>query len=131
MTRPDPRMHGRTSWAFLWGEPQEHRGIRLRSKLELKFVLAIEARDGLVLGESLLYEQKDLRVKYVDPDTGKTRSYWPDFYVPSTRKVYEVKHVGRSKSGVQNAKMAAFLATHPDKTYELLTEREVNALNKA
>lgn len=123
-------MHGRTSWAFLWGYPQEHRGIRLRSKLELKFVLAIEERDGLILGETLLYEPTDLRVKYVDPESGSTRSYWPDFYVPSTGTVYEVKHAGRSKCALQEAKRQAFSIVHPDKKYELLTEREVASLEK-
>jgi hypothetical protein len=128
MTNPDPKKHGRKSWAFLWGEPQEHRGIRLRSKLELKFVLAVEERDGLILGETLLYEPKELRVTYVDPESNKTRSYWPDFYVPASHTVYEVKHVGRAKNALQKAKMDAFLAEHHDKTYVLLTEREVDAL---
>lgn len=127
---PDPRMHGHKTWSFLWGEKVSYRGITLRSKLEFRFVKAIEIAYGVVLGETLLYEPKSLRVRYRDPDSDKERGYWPDFWDPSRDVVYEVKHAGRAFTPVQEAKREAFLREHPCKAYVMLTEKEVNKLER-
>jgi len=107
-----------------------YRGITLRLKLEGRFVVAIEKQMNLFWENRFLYEPKDLRVKYVDPNNSKNRTYWPDFYDVGRKIVYEIKHVGRAYTPLQDAKQAAFELEHPDKHYVLLTEREVSLLEK-
>lgn len=121
------KMHGYLTWAFLWGIKVTYRGIVLRSKLEHQFVLACEKKKGIELGVSLLYEPKNLRVKYVNPLTGKRATYWPDFYDIEHNVLYEVKHVGRANDAIQAAKEAAFRSEHPDIEYVLVTEKDIKA----
>lgn len=80
--------HRKAYWRY--GVKVVHRGIQLRSMLEREFVEYMETHKNLVLGETLIYEPKDMRVTWFSRD-GKKHSYTPDFYDLVNKIVYELK----------------------------------------
>lgn len=68
----------------------QHRGIWLKSKLELRVIEWIERTKGRELGKDLIYESKDVRVQWTDPE-GTVHTYWPDLHDTVDDVVYEVK----------------------------------------
>ena len=68
----------------------EFRGVKLRSKLEQSAIEFLEKRDGLVFGETLLYEDKTTRVQWLD-EFGVQHTYQPDLKDLVNNITYEVK----------------------------------------
>ena len=115
---------------FLWGEPQVYRGIRLRSKLELRAVKALELKHKLVLGETLIYEPKNLVVTYKNPATGMPHQYSPDLFDAVHKVVYEVKHIGRAADVIVEIKAEAMRTSFPSFKYVMLTEEDIDTLER-
>jgi hypothetical protein len=67
-----------------------YKGVRLRSNLEFQTIKHLEETCGLSLGETLIYEDEDVYVKWTDLE-GKSHTYIPDLHDVLNGIVYEVK----------------------------------------
>ena len=100
------------------------RGVKLRSQLEQAAIEFLERRDGLVFGETLLYEDKSTRVQWTDAE-GKGHTYSPDLHDLVNGVVYEVKPAWQSEnpSDEVRRKMLALKASGRQCAY--LTDKDV------
>lgn len=83
-------------------------GIKFRSQLELKVARYLEKKFDLTLGETLIYEDKDTKIKWFDA-SGEEHTYTPDFHDIINGIIYEVKPTWKinSPTDEMNRKMNA------------------------
>jgi len=110
---------------FVYGEPQMYRGIRLRSKLELKAIMMLENKFGLTLGKDLLYEPMQYVIDYNNPETGMPHQYHPDLYDTVNNVLYEVKYIGKINDIIVKTKETAVRKTFPGVRYMLITNADL------
>lgn len=70
------------------------RGVKLRSLLEQQAIEFLELTEGLIFGDTLLYEPKETKVTWFDSN-GISHTYTPDLYDTLSGTVYEVKPAWR------------------------------------
>lgn len=100
------------------------RGVRLRSQLEQRAIEWLEKRDGLVFGQTLLYEDPATFVQWVD-ERGTSHTYVPDLHDTVNKVIYEVKparFIDNPTSEMQR-KMAALRAVGHSAAY--ISDRDV------
>ena len=110
---------------FIYGDPQVHRGIRLRSKLELRAIMMLEMKFGLTLGKDLLYEPQEYVIDYKNPETGMPHQYHPDLYDAINNVIYEVKYIGKINDVIVKSKALATRQKFPGIKYVLLTNADL------
>ena len=73
-----------------------------RSSWEVEYMKAL---DSSKLVTKWLSEPKKLNIKYIDPITGKLKSYWPDFFVQYTNNTLEIIEIKPLKEALaENAR---------------------------
>lgn len=108
-----------------------YRGIRLRSKLELRAVKVLEEKFDLVLGDTLMYEPRNLVVDYKHPVTGMPHQYSPDLFDTVHNVIYEVKHINKVADIIVETKSRAVRSAFPYLRYVMLTESDIDVLERA
>jgi hypothetical protein len=88
------------------------RGVQLRSLLEQRVIEFLERRNGLIFGQTLLYEDHKTFVQWHCVD-GKQHTYVPDLHDTVNDVVYEVKPAWcvRKPTDEMQRKMAALVAS--------------------
>ena len=61
--------------------------LSARSSWEIEYMKAL---DNSKLVVKWMSEPKRLNIKYIDPITGKLKSYWPDFFVQYSNNTLEI-----------------------------------------
>ena len=103
--------------------------IVFRSNFELSFMVQCVAK-------GILFESCDQNVKYKIPYTGERgelRNYFPDFFLPESGEVVEVKPIWWVRnSPVVRLKTEAAIAWCVERglTYKVVTEEDINLLTK-
>ena len=113
--------------AFIKGGPKSSgrslggyfKGLHFRSSLELAYLIEMH-----ILGiEVKAAECSEFRCRYVD-DSGKERWYYPDFYVPSSKTVIEIKPNWKLQNRDVQLKIAAARAII-DSQFEIKSESDL------
>lgn len=100
------------------------RGIQLRSLLEQEAIEFLERRDGLVLGETLIHEDKALRVQWID-DAGKQHTYQPDLSDLVNDVVYEVKPAWKVRAPPREMQLKMLALVGSGRRAEYLTDNDM------
>lgn len=100
------------------------RGVQLRSQLEQRAIEFLEQRDGLIFGQTLLYEDSPTFVQWHCID-GKQHTYVPDLHDTVNSVVYEVKPAWcvRKPTDEMQRKMSALVASGQPCAY--LTDEDI------
>lgn len=99
-------------------------GVKLRSLLEASIIDMLERRDGLRLGETLLYEDVATRVQWFDAD-GKSHTYIPDLHDVINQRVYEVKPAWRVREPTDVMVRKEIAARSAFVRFDYLTEEDL------
>lgn len=86
-------VHSNPKYKCGWHETWYGKRVYLRSSYELDYATKLD-------NEKIYYDVEALRIKYFDTKDNKNRTAIPDFYIPSTNTIVEIK--GRFTFDLQN-----------------------------